>query len=176
MTLTNKNILPLYFSSLSLCFFFLICMALCSMCRCGLQKRNRWMSVILWFYIYVLQFLLFINLIFAVMYQTSHPPFLQPDSLGGKKKGVIYHCAASGCLTHTCTHTHTEALGFIVPLWQMGCPLCTIGFDDALPLSLSLWNAHAYTLAHLLKSLYLTVWHIKCVFGVCSYWMDNKSI
>ncbi len=109
MTLTNKNILPLYFSSLSLCFFFLICMALCSMCRCGLQKRNRWMSVILWFYIYVLQFLLFINLIFAVVYQTSHPPFLQPDSLGEReKRSNLSLCSLRVFNTHLHTHTHTH--------------------------------------------------------------------
>ncbi len=97
-------------------------------------------------------------------------PSLPSAGLWGKRKnGVIYHCAASGCLTHTCTHTHThththtEALGFIVPLWQMGCPLCTIGFDDALPLGLSLWNAHACTPTE--EPLFDSVAHKMCVLG-----------
>ncbi len=46
-------------------------------------------------------------------------------------------------------------------------------------LSLSVSLSGMHTLAHLLKSLYLTVWHIKCVFWghmVCSYWMYNNLV
>jgi len=45
----------------------------------------------------------------------------------------------------------------------MGCPLCTIGFDDVLPLSHSLWNAHTYTPTE--ELLFDSMAHKMCFLG-----------